>query len=163
AIACRSLLGADAGDLELGQRLTVPQPAVVAGLVLEVVDADLRALGLRDHLSGDLRLGQGVRVVRDGAAVDEQHGRQRDLGPGRDVELLDLDHIALSDLVLLAAGLDDGVHRGRLLGWVLTERPTSRWAVVQTTAPVFALPKRPGRSRSWVSGPGAADAVARCC
>src|SRR3954467_11470696 len=44
-LSCR-----DVGDLELGQPLAVTLPLVVAGLVLELVDADLRPLGLGEHL-----------------------------------------------------------------------------------------------------------------
>src|SRR5919112_806744 len=115
-MASRSLLGlrvaGDPGHLELGEPLTVAHPLVVTGLVLVLVDADLRTLGLGDHLSGDRGLGQLVGVMRDVLAVDEQDRGQRDLGARLGIELLDLDDIALSDLVLLAAGLDDGVHRG---------------------------------------------------
>src|SRR6266700_2547386 len=131
----------DVGDLELGQLLTVALPLVVTGLVLELVDADLRALGLRDHLGLDRNLGQLVGGVRDGLAVDEQDGRQRHLVAWGGVELLDLQQVPHGDLVLLTAGLDDGVHRGlplldqacRCAGTELW--PTTRWAVLQATAP----------------------------
>src|ERR1700709_858546 len=43
----------DAGDPDLGQLLTVPDPLVVAGLVLVFVNLDLRALDLGDELAGD--------------------------------------------------------------------------------------------------------------
>src|SRR5207248_11133700 len=42
------LLLRDPGDLHLGERLAVALPLVVPGLVLELVDADLRALGVLD-------------------------------------------------------------------------------------------------------------------
>src|SRR5215510_5828353 len=48
---CRLLL-LDSGDLEDRQLLTVPLPLVVAGLVLELVDADLGTLGVLEHLAG---------------------------------------------------------------------------------------------------------------
>src|ERR1700712_5080359 len=48
----------DAGDFEHRQRLPVALPLVVAGLVLELVDADLRALGVLEDLAGDRNLGQ---------------------------------------------------------------------------------------------------------
>src|SRR4051812_32534211 len=106
-------LGAcDAGDANLRQLLTVADALVVASLVLVLVDADLRTLGLRDDLGLDRDLRELGRIGGDSFTVDEQDRQQRDLGTRSCVELLDLDHIALSDLVLLAAGLDDGVHRG---------------------------------------------------
>src|SRR4051794_3370022 len=159
AMVSHSLLRADTGDAELGQLLTVPHALVVAGLVLVLVNADLRALGLPDDLGSDLRGGEGVGLVGDRLAVDEQDGRQRDLGAVGRVELLDRDDIAFGDLVLLAAGLDDGVHRGihssygftcrvqMTLMAVLTTRPTSRWAVVQITVPPGISAKRPPQLR----------------
>src|SRR3954452_7675403 len=50
AIACTSVL--DAGDLGSGRGLAVPLPLAVTGLVLELQDLDLRALGLADDLGG---------------------------------------------------------------------------------------------------------------
>src|SRR5919202_5239876 len=41
----------DVGDADGRQRLTVTLPLVVAGLVLELVDADLRALAVLDDLA----------------------------------------------------------------------------------------------------------------
>src|SRR6185437_15724057 len=41
----------DVADHDVGQRLTVPLPLVLAGLVLELVDADLRALAVADDLA----------------------------------------------------------------------------------------------------------------
>src|SRR6185312_3439365 len=83
------------------------------GLVLELVDDDLGALGVGHHLAGngDLRqlVGRGGQLV----TVDDQDGRQRHRGAGLALELLDLDDVTLDDLVLLAAGLDDRVHAQR--------------------------------------------------
>src|SRR5262245_25682079 len=107
----RLLPARDADDLDLRQRLTVPLPLVVAGLVLELVNPDLGALGVRHELTGHLDLSQLGRVGDQALAVDEEHGRERHPVAGATIELLDLDHIALGDLVLLAAGLDDRVHR----------------------------------------------------
>src|SRR5262245_35881219 len=46
AISDPLLTRVDAGHLDLGQRLAVTLALVVAGLVLELVDADLRAFGV---------------------------------------------------------------------------------------------------------------------
>src|SRR5919199_3823474 len=68
----------DVADADVGQALTVPLPLVVAGLVLELVDADLRALAVLDDLAGHGHLGQRIRVRGDGLAVDQEDGREGD-------------------------------------------------------------------------------------
>src|SRR5664279_6662333 len=88
-------------------------PLVVAGLVLELVDDDLRALRVGHDLTGHRHLLQGFQLCGDRRAIDEQDSGKRDGSAGLAVELLDLDDVTLGDLVLLAAGLDDRVHRGR--------------------------------------------------
>src|SRR5689334_9999369 len=67
----------DAGDLQHRQLLTVALTLVVAGLVLELVDTDLGALGVLEHLAGHRDLGQRRGVGGDGSAVDDQRDRQR--------------------------------------------------------------------------------------
>src|SRR4029453_2996833 len=59
----------DVADHDAGQGRAVPLPLGVAGLVLELVDVDLRALGVLDDLTGHGHLGQGRRVAGDGVAV----------------------------------------------------------------------------------------------
>src|SRR6202008_462204 len=103
----------DASDLEDRQLLTVTLPLVIAGLVLELVDADLGTLGVLEHLAGDRDLLKVLRRAGDRCTVDDEGDRQRDVGAGLSVELLDLDHVSDGDLVLLAAGLDDCVCRHR--------------------------------------------------
>src|SRR3712207_6824642 len=76
AIAASALR--DVADHDVGQVLTVPLPLVVAGLVLELVDADLRTLAVPDDLARDRDLGQARRVTGDGVAVDQKQGRQGD-------------------------------------------------------------------------------------
>src|SRR5688500_14926150 len=72
----------DVADHDAGQGLTVPLPLVVPGLVLELVDADLRALAVLDDLTGHGHLGQGRGVAGDGLAVDQQDRRQGDAVAG---------------------------------------------------------------------------------
>src|ERR1700710_3105631 len=89
----------DAGDLDLGQRLAVTLALVVPGLVLELVDDDLRALGVGHDLAGN---GDGCQLGSrrgDGVAIDDEHGRERHGSAGFALELLDLDDVALGDLV----------------------------------------------------------------
>src|SRR6185369_2090418 len=128
---CALLPAADAGDLDLRQRLTVPLPLVVAGLVLELVNPDLGALGVGDDLGGHRDTGQLGGLGDQPVTVDEEHRGERDRVAGRADDLLDLDHVALSDPVLLAAGLDDRVHRTRtpVSGEIL------RWAAATKGAP----------------------------
>src|SRR5918998_5515857 len=66
----------DVSDHDAGQGLTVPLPLVVAGLVLELVDVDLRTLAVLDDLAGHGHLGQGRRIAGDGVAVDQEDGRE---------------------------------------------------------------------------------------
>src|SRR6478735_5481027 len=93
--------------------LAVTLPLVITRLVLELVDDDLRALGVRDDLTRDRHLSKGVGLGGDRWAIDEENRRQGDCGTRIAFQLLDLDDVTLGDLVLLAAGLDDRVHRGR--------------------------------------------------
>src|SRR3712207_3657138 len=74
----------DVADHDAGQGLTVPLPLVVAGLVLELVDVDLRALAVLDDLAGHGHAGQRLRVGGDGVAVDEQHGRSEERRVGKE-------------------------------------------------------------------------------
>src|SRR5690606_12658852 len=101
----------DAGDLHPGQPLAVTLPLVVPGLVLELVDADLGALDLLDHLAGDGDLGELVGIRGDLVSVDVEHRGKAQLVARLALELLNLDHVTHGDLVLLAAGLDDRVRR----------------------------------------------------
>src|SRR3954454_20151067 len=66
ASALRAVCAADVADHDVGQVLTVPLPLVVAGLVLELVDADLGALAVADDLAGQGQPSQGRRGARDG-------------------------------------------------------------------------------------------------
>src|SRR3712207_5308925 len=100
----------DVADHEAGQRLTVPLPLVVAGLVLELVDVDLRALAVPDDLTGHGHRGQGGRVAGDGVAVDQQDGRERDRVTLRALQAVDRERVAHGHLVLAAAGLHHCVH-----------------------------------------------------
>src|SRR5689334_17815578 len=100
----------DAGHLDAGQRLAVTLALVVAGLVLELVDPDLRTLGVLGDLAGHRYVGKLGRVGHQVVTVDEEDSGELERIAGRTRELLDLDNVALGNLVLLAAGLDDRVH-----------------------------------------------------
>src|SRR3954468_401309 len=100
----------DVADHNAGQGLTVSLPLVVAGLVLELVDVDLRALAVLDDLAGHGDVGQGRRVTGDGVAVDQQDGREGDGVAGRTLEAVDRERVAHGHLVLAATGLHHCVH-----------------------------------------------------
>ncbi len=62
-----------------------------------------------DDLTGDCDLGQLGRVGGQVGSVDHENGSKRDSSAGLTLDLLDLDEVTNSDLVLLSAGLDDRV------------------------------------------------------
>src|SRR3954462_1162249 len=110
ASALRDVCAADVGDHNVGQGLTVPLPLVVAGLVLELVDADLRTLAVPDDLAGHGHLGQGRGIAGDVLAVDREDGREGDGVACLTGETVHGEPIADSHLVLAATGLHDCVH-----------------------------------------------------
>src|SRR3954454_18757559 len=105
------LPGLDAGDAHERQLLTVSLALVVTGLVLELVDLDLGALGVVDDLSGDLDGRQLGLVDRDVGAIDEEERSQRQLAADHVRDLVDLEDVADGHLVLPAALANDSVHR----------------------------------------------------
>src|SRR5215218_5176154 len=84
----------DVADDHVGQALTVPLTLVVAGLVLELVDVDLRALAVPDDLTRHGHLGQRRGVAGDGLAVDQQDGRKGDLVARRTLQAVDRERVA---------------------------------------------------------------------
>ena len=79
----------------------------------DLVDQLLMARGVgRDDLARHRDTGQGLGVAGHGRAVDDEQGRQGDGSADTPGDLLDLEDVTDGDLVLLAAGLDDGVHGG---------------------------------------------------
>src|SRR6476469_1203291 len=107
----------DVADHNAGQRLTVPLPLVVTGLVLELVNLDLRALAVLDDLTGHGHVGQGRGVAGDGVAVDEQDRREGDAVAGRTREAVDRERVAHGHLVLAATGLHHCVHHCLLIAF----------------------------------------------
>src|SRR5919199_5026780 len=100
----------DVADHDGGQRLAVPLTLVVAGLVLELVDADLRALAVLDDLAGDRDAGERRRVGGHGVAVDQEDGREGDGVARLTGEPVDREPVTDGHLVLAAPGLHDCVH-----------------------------------------------------
>src|SRR5664280_2437234 len=106
--------GLDRGDLDLGGVLTVTLTLAVSGLVLELHDRDLGALGGLDQLSGDLDLGELARIGGHDGSIDEQQGRELDAVATVALHLVDDEDVADGHLLLTAACANDRVHVGSL-------------------------------------------------
>src|SRR5215470_14298521 len=107
------LAGADAGDLQDGERLPMADLAaiVVAPSLLE--DQDLVALLVPNHGGGHLGAGHHGRAHRGRGAVGyQQHLAERHRGARLCGHGLNDDHVVLGDLILLSAGADHGIHDG---------------------------------------------------
>src|SRR4051794_3804121 len=110
-----SLLPRDPGDLHQRVVLAVTPTATLVRLVLVGEAADLRTLGLLEDPARDAGARQIGCGAHHGVAVDEQHGTEGDLGARLLAEQLHLHTVTLGDPRLLAAGLDDCVHRDATL------------------------------------------------
>ena len=84
--------------------------AVIALALLELEDELLLALELLDDLGDDLLLGQSGSVNDRLLAVVQHENVELDLVARLRIELLDVDDVALGNLVLLAASRNDCVH-----------------------------------------------------
>src|SRR3954454_21917526 len=174
----------DVADHDVGEGLTVPLTLVVAGLVLELVDVDLRALAVPDDLTGHGHLGQGRRIAGDGVAVDQEQGREGDGVARLTSETVDREPIADSHLVLATTGLHDCVHHSLLVRFTrcpalvsrahdgLADAGAGRVALACAAAPGGALPGRcnptsvpevraPGRPGPQAGGPAGRLAARR--
>ncbi|CAD5139612.1 protein of unknown function [Microbacterium sp. Nx66] len=94
----------DAGDLDARELLAVALTLLVAGLVLVLLDDDLRAAEVADDLSRDGDLRQRVGVGGHRGAIDEQHGGQLDLVALGSLNTVELNDGADLDLLLPATG-----------------------------------------------------------
>jgi len=113
----------------------------VAGLGPVLEDLDLVALLLPERLRRDRRLRGLGADVRLPVVVDDEDGVEGDrLAVVND--LLDLDHVALLDLLLFAPGLDHRVHLGSF---------PFVWATAPLLQPLFLVGYRSGLSRQFTS------------
>src|SRR5690606_1470400 len=94
----------DAGDLDARELLAVALTLLVAGLVLVLLDDELRAAEVADDLGGDLDLGQLVGVGGHRGAVDEEHCGQLDLLALSSLNTIELNDRADLDLLLPPTG-----------------------------------------------------------
>src|SRR6478752_9222718 len=101
----------DLSDLDRRVLLAVALTTAVTGLVLVAQNVDLLALVVVHDLGLDLDAGQHPRVAGDSVAVDNEQGRELDrvanLGSGN---LVNLNDVADSNLVLATTAAHDGVH-----------------------------------------------------
>src|SRR4051812_47425089 len=101
----------DPRHLDGGVVLAMAPAAAGSGLVLVGEAPDLGALRLADDGGRHRGAGQLVGRRHDDVAVDQQQGREGDLRPDVGAQALDVHAAAVGDLLLLAAGADDCVHR----------------------------------------------------
>ena len=101
---------ADLGDFNLGVRLTMAllTAIVLLGLVLE--DDNLLAADLADDLALNLDTLDNRSADLDFALVLNEHDVKRDGGVNLSIDLLDVDHVALTNAVLLATSRNNSVH-----------------------------------------------------
>src|SRR5688572_13907672 len=148
----------DTGDLDRRVLLTVTLATAVAGLVLVAKNVDLLALVVVHDLGLDLDAGQHPRVAGHGVAVDDEQGRELDrvahLGGGN---LVNLNDVADSNLVLATTAAHDGVHADLTLTRRTAPPQASRPAM--NTDDLSQAPRHPeGRGLRECGGPdGHAD------
>src|SRR3954454_15419980 len=106
----RELRLLDAGDLDARELLAVALALLVAGLVLELLDVDLRAAEILQDLGGHGDLGQGVGVGGDLVTVDQQHRRELDLAVLAGLDTVHRHDGADLDLLLSATGAHNCVN-----------------------------------------------------
>src|SRR5690606_38607379 len=94
----------DAGDLHAGQLLAVTLTLLVTGLVLVLLDDDLRAAEVAQNLGRDLHLRELRGVGGDRLAIDEEDGGELDLLALGRLDTVELDDRADLDLLLPATG-----------------------------------------------------------
>src|SRR5437868_9855259 len=101
----------DRADFQLGVVLAMALALLVVLATAHLEDADLVVLAMADNLGADRGAGHRRRADRQAVtAANCQYLVDGDLSADFRVEQLDLDLFAGSNLVLLAASLDDCVH-----------------------------------------------------
>src|SRR5918994_5713179 len=104
AISCSPQALLDSGDLDARELLTVPLALLVAGLVLELLDHDLRAAEVVQDLSGDRDLRERLGVGGDLLAVDEEDRDELDVAVVVSLDTVHRHDGADFDLLLPTAG-----------------------------------------------------------
>src|SRR5512138_407498 len=101
----------DSGDAHVGVELTVRALPLVVLAAAELDDDLLVALAVLGNDARNLAAGQQRRADLDvGALADEQDLVELDGGAGFGRQLLDANHVAFGDAILLAARRNDRVH-----------------------------------------------------
>src|SRR5204862_442874 len=102
-----------------------------------------------DDLAGHRDLGQGVHIGGDVVTIDQEQRSQVDGRAGLGDDLLDLDDVSDRHLVLLAARLDDGVHRRLLLGFARKRVRLTAGQLVRVRTGVGAGQTAPSPFTRW--------------
>jgi hypothetical protein len=108
-------LACDRSDLEAGKGTAETFGLVESLAALEFESDAFRATELADDLRGDGRTGDGRSTDLHAVAfADEKNLVKGDFGIDGNVELLDVEFVALLDAVLFTAGFDHCVGHGRI-------------------------------------------------
>jgi hypothetical protein len=100
----------DTGDLDLGQFLTVTLALLVTGLVLELLDDDLRTTEVFEDLSRNRYLGQVRSSRRDLVTVYQEQCGQLKGAAGSTGDAVQGNEVSNGNLLLAAACADNRVH-----------------------------------------------------
>src|SRR6476469_5556864 len=100
----------DTGDLDLGQFLTVALTLLVTGLVLELLDDDLRTTEVFEDLSRNRYLGQVRSSRRDFVTVHQEQCGQLKGAAGSTGDAVQGNEVSNGNLLLAAACADNRVH-----------------------------------------------------
>src|SRR5450830_1847881 len=100
----------DAGDLDTRELLAVALALLVSGLVLELLDDDLRTAQVTNDLGSHFDLRKRRSVVRDLVAIDEQHWCQLDVAVLVGLDAIEYDNRADLNLFLPTTGAHNCVN-----------------------------------------------------
>ena len=100
----------DTSDLDLGQFLTVTLALLVAGLVLELLDDNLRSTKILDDLGSDGDLCEVLRCGGDLGAVYQKEGGELERASSLTGDAVKGNEVSYRNLFLAAACADNRVH-----------------------------------------------------
>src|SRR6476469_6651083 len=100
----------DTGDLDLGQFLTVTLALLVTGLVLELLDDDLRTTEVLEDLSRNSYLGQVRSCGGDLVTVHQEQRGQLNGAASSTGDAVQGNEVSNGNLLLAAACADNRVH-----------------------------------------------------
>lgn len=110
SLLSRLRLTRNGDNLELSEVLTVTLQTVIALTLLKLEDELLLAAELLENLAGDLLVCKRLCIHVDGLTIIDHENVKHDLLTRLRVELLNVNDVALGNLILLAASRNDCVH-----------------------------------------------------